>query len=127
MRLLVISLLTILAGTLLLAKFRKEPLGKFFTFISWFFIVTGFILFMGSVGGGIYRMSHRGFPGRHHDGYEMRMNGFEHRMPGRCCGPQDMHRGMHRGNAGCFSPDSTMKCCPEFMNCDSAKIPAQKK
>ena len=45
MHLLAISLLTILAGTLLLAKFRKEMSGKFFAFISWFFIVAGFILF----------------------------------------------------------------------------------
>ena len=38
MRLLAIALFTILAGTLLLAKFRKDMAGKFFAFVSWFLL-----------------------------------------------------------------------------------------
>ena len=49
MHLLPISLLAILAGVLLLAKTRKEALGKFFAFVSWFFVVVGFILFIGVI------------------------------------------------------------------------------
>ena len=82
MHLLAISLLTILAGTLLLAKFRKDMPGKFFAFISWFFIVVGFILFIGFIGGGICRMTHHGFPGQPNCQHEMMMKNCNHEMQG---------------------------------------------
>lgn len=88
MHLLVISLLTILAGTLLLAKTRKEALGKFFAYISWFFIVVGFLLFLGAIAGGIFRMRHHCMPiqqGWHH-GYMMKECPNQ-MMKGRCCSP----------------------------------------
>ena len=143
---LVISLLSILAGTLLLAKFRKDMPGKFFSFISWFFIVVGFILFIGFIAGGICKMKHHGF-GRHHQcRQEMMMKDCNHGMQGgfccpkgmdqgmgsgkpsgmmKCC-PEGMDKGMCSGNQACMSHDSTMKCCPKHMECDSAKMPVQK-
>ena len=81
MHLLVISLLTILAGTLLLAKFRKEVAGKFFAFISWFFIVVGFILFIGFIGGGICRIANDECPWQ---------SGCQHEMMIKKCDPE-MH------------------------------------
>ena len=152
MPLLVISLLSILAGTLLLAKFRKDTLGKFFCFISWFFIVVGFILFIGFISGGICKMKHHGF-GRHHNcQHEMMMKDCNHGMQGgfccpkgmdqeRCsektacmshegmmkCCPEGMDKGMCSGKQACMSQDSTMKCCPKHMEGDSTKMPVQKK
>lgn len=63
MHFIAVSLLTILAGTLLLAKFRKEKQGRFFIFISWFFIVVGFILFVFYGTFSISRITHPGRPG----------------------------------------------------------------
>jgi hypothetical protein len=63
MHFLAVSLLTVLAGTLMLAKFRKEKQGRFFIFISWFFIVVGFILFVFCGIFSISRITHRGRPG----------------------------------------------------------------
>lgn len=127
MRLLIISLLTILAGTLLLAKVRKDMPGKFFAFISWFFIVVGFILFIGFIGGGICRMTHHCCPG--HPGFrqEMMMKQCNHGMPGGFCCPQGMEKGMCPPRPGCMPHDSMMKCCPKHMAWDSAKVPVQKK
>jgi len=127
MHLLAISLLTILAGTLLLAKFRKDMPGKFFAFISWFFIVVGFILFIGFIGGGIYKMSHHGFPCQHNCRYEMMMKDCNHGMHGGFCCPQGMDKGICPGKPGCMSHDSMMKCCPKKMEGDSCKMPVPKK
>jgi hypothetical protein len=121
MHLLAISLLSILAGTLLLAKFRKEMAGKFFTFISWFFIVVGFILFIGFVGGGICKMAHHGCPGQHNCQDEIMMKDCNHGMQGDFCCPKGMDNGMCSKRPGCMSNDSTMKCCPKHMVCDSTK------
>jgi hypothetical protein len=123
MRLLVISLLTILAGTLLLAKFRKDMIGKVFVYISWFFIVVGFVLFIGFLGGGIVRVAHHGFHGPYNR-CEMMMKGPGPGMHGRWCGPQCMDKEM-RGPC-CMSHDSAMKCCTKHMG-DSAKMMAPKK
>jgi hypothetical protein len=127
MHLLPISLLTILAGTLLLAKFKKEMPGKFFNYIAWFFVVVGFILFIGFIGGGIFRMTHRGCPGPMGFRHEMMMKkcgpGMHH--PG-CCMP-GMERGMCTGKPGCMPHDSMMKCCPKHMMGDSVKMAAPKK
>jgi hypothetical protein len=123
MHLLPISLLAILAGTLLLAKFRKEMAGKFFAFISWFFIVVGFILFIGFIGGGIYRMTHHGFPGHHNCRYEMMMKKCNHEMHGGFCCPEGMDKKMCWREQGCMSHDSMMKCCPGHMECDSTETP----
>jgi|WetSurMetagenome_2_1015567.scaffolds.fasta_scaffold29670_4 hypothetical protein len=128
MHLLAISLLTILAGTLLLAKFKKELPGKFFAFIAWFFIVVGFILFIGFIGGGICRMSHHGLPCQNNCQQEMMMKGGPHGMPGGPCCPEGMmNKGMCMGKPGCMPHDSMMKCCPKHMVCDSTKMPATKK
>jgi hypothetical protein len=141
MHLLAISLLTILAGTLLLAKFRKDTPGKFFTYISWFFIVVGFILFIGAIGGGICKMTHHGFGGRHDCRQEMMMKDYDHGMPGCCYCPKGMDNEMCCKKQGSISQDSTMegcskhmegrpehmmKGCPGHMERDSTKMPAQK-
>jgi len=138
MPLLAISLLTILAGTLLLAKFRKEMMGKLFICISWFFIVTGFILFFGFVAIGICRITQHGFPGQPNFQQEMMMKNFHPGMHGGFCCPPGMDKGvpccppgmdqrMCPGRPGCIMRDSTMKCCPGHTKCDSVKMPAQKK
>ena len=126
MHLLAISLLTILAGTLLLAKFRKEMPGKFFSFISWFFIVAGFILFIGFIGGGICKMTHHCFTGQPNCQHEMMMKNCNHGMQGNVCCPQGMDKGMCSPKACCMPHDSTMKGCPRHMEVDSAKIQGPK-
>jgi hypothetical protein len=126
MHLLAISLLTILAGTLLLAKFRKETPGKIFAFISWFFIIAGFLLFIGSIAGGICRMSHHGCAGQQNCRNEMMMKDCNHGMQRGMCCPQGMNKGMCSKKPGCMSNDSTMKCCPGQMKSDSAKMPVSK-
>ena len=152
MHLLAISLLTILAGTLLLAKFKKDMPGKFFAFIPWFFIVVGFILFIGFIAGGICKIKHHGFGRDRNCHHEMMMKDCNHGMQGGFCSPKGMNRYMCSGKPGCMlhermmkccpegmdkgmcsgkpdckSNDSTMKCCPKHMVCDSAKLPVQKK
>ena len=127
MHFLPISLLTILAGTLLLAKFKKETPGKFFAFISWFFIVVGFILFIGFIGGAICRMTHHGCPGHPGCQHEMVMKDCSHSMHEGFCCPPGMDKGKCSENTGCMRHDSTMKCCSKHMACDSAGMPVQKK
>jgi len=125
MRLLAIALLTILVGTLLLAKFRKDMMGKFFSFISWFFIVVGFLLFIGFIAGGIVRMTHHGFQGPQNR-CEMMMNRPGHEMHHWFCCPPGMDKGMK--GPGCMAHDSTMKYCQKRMAPDSVKrmIPPKK-
>jgi len=124
MPLLAISLLAILAGTLLLAKFKKEPLGKFFAFISWFFIVAGFLLFIGFIAGGICKMSHQCCKAKTECRQEMMMKkcgpGMMH---GACC-PEGMHRGMCAKMPGCCMPHDSvmMKGCPKHMKGDSVNV-----
>jgi len=127
MHLLAISLLTILAGTLLLAKFKKDMAGKFFTWVSWFFIVVGFILFIGFIGGGICRMTHHGCPLHQNCQNEMMMKGCNPGMHAGFCCPQGMEKGMCSKGPGCMSQDSMMKCCPKHMAGDSTKMPVMKK
>jgi hypothetical protein len=127
MHLLAISLLTILAGTLLLAKSRKDMPGKFFAFISWFFIIVGFILFIGFIGGGICKMTHHGLTGQHNCQHEMMMKDCNHSMQGGFCCPKGMDKGMCSRRPVCMSHDSTMKCCAKHMGGDSAKMPVPKK
>ena len=115
MHLLAISLLSILAGTLLLAKFRKDMPGKFFAFISWFFIVVGFILFLGCIAVGICRLTHHGFAGQPGYRHEMMMKDWDNGMKGCCCYPEGMDMGMCCKKAGCMMHDSTMKNCPKYM------------
>jgi hypothetical protein len=133
MHLLAVSLLSILAGTLLLAKFRKEAMGKFFVFISWFFIVVGFVLFIGFIGGGICRLTHHEGFGPPCCKHEM-MQKCDHRMPGSCT---PMGKGMCPPRPGCccccpppaggMPTDSMMKCCPEHMRHDTVKMPQGRK
>ena len=128
MHLLVISLLTILAGTLLLAKFKKEMAGKFFTWISWFFIVVGFILFLGFIGREIDMMKHHGPDGQPFGRHEMMMMNRHHGMWGHFGCGQGMDQRMCPHGPGCMMRDSMMKCCPKRMQCDSAtKMPVPKK
>jgi hypothetical protein len=126
MHLLLISLLTILTGTLLLAKFKKEMPGKFFTFIAWFFVVTGFILFIGFIGGGICRVAHHGMPCHNNCQHEMMMKECMPGMHGPCC-TMGMDKRMCGGKPGCMPHDSLMKCCAKHMPVDSVKMPVQKK
>lgn len=137
MHLLAISLLSILAGTLLLAKFRKENPGKFFALISWFFIAVGFILFIGFVAGGICKMKHHVCDDKSGCRQEMMMKDCNHGMQGRFCCPQGMDKGnsccppgMCKGmcvkKPGCMPHDSMMKCCPKHVEADSAKTTAPK-
>jgi len=131
MHLLAIALLTILAGTLLLAKFRKEAAGKIFTLISWFFIVVGFILFIGFIGGGICRMAHHhGCCGPDRCHHEMMMKECcGSGMQGGFCCPPGMDKEKCCKMQGCMMKDSTMKCCTKGMKCDSSKkvVPPPKK
>ncbi len=118
MPLLVISLLTILAGALLLSKFKKEMQGKCLMWIAYFFIIVGFLLFIGFIAGGICKLKHHGF--KHHGfRYEMMGKGhghghfgMMHREPG-CCPPEMMHKGMDCCPEGMIQKG--MDCCPEGM------------
>ena len=127
MHFLAVSLLAILAGTLLLAKFKKEPMGKFFSFISWFFIVTGFILFIGFMTGGIMKMTGHSSADRYGIRNEMMMRECDPGMHHSACCRPGMDKGMWSMKPGCMPGDSTMKCCRKHMAGDSAKMPVQKK
>ncbi len=127
MHLLAISLLTILAGTLLLAKFKKEMPGKCFAFISWFFIVVGFILFIGFIGGAICKMKHHCSTDQKNCQHEMMMKNCKPGMRGDLCCPQGMDKEMCSKKARRMSSDSTMKGCPKHMAGDSTKISPTKK
>lgn len=98
MELLPISLLAILAGTLLLAKTRKEELGKFFAFVSWFFVVVGFILFIGV----ICKETNKGSK--------------------QCCSVE-MRKGCREKKDNGATSDSTMKSCTKHD--DVSKAPAK--
>ena len=130
MHLLVISLLAILAGTLFLAKLKKEPLGKFFTFIAWFFVVVGFLLFIGFIGGGICKMTHCYKSGHSEYRQEMMMNDFHQGIgmgmhEGIGCS-QGMCKGSCNNMEKCMKNDSTMKCCAGHHQMDTAKMPVPK-
>jgi hypothetical protein len=133
MFLLLISLLSILAGTLLLLKTKKEELGKFFAFISWFFIVVGFMLFIGFIAGGINVLAHGGRPG--HPGFRremmmrhpavrphMMMRPVHHGMDVKECCPGAMGKACCMKKGECMKNDSAMKCCPMHMQGDSTKM-----
>jgi hypothetical protein len=124
MHILALSLLAILAGTLLLAKTKKEELGKFFSYISWFFLVVGFLLFAGSIAGGICKMKHGCILGHPGCQKEMMMKDCRQGMGkhgGAGC-PAGMCKGAIGNKACCMKNDSTMKACPKHMQGDSAKI-----
>jgi hypothetical protein len=132
MPILVISLLTILAGTLLLAKFKKESAGKIFSYISWFFIIVGFLLFIGFIHGGIVRIIHHECPvgGNFHK--EMMIKKCGPGMPGmkeECC-PEGMgmrmHGGMCTGFRGCMKHDSLKVCCEKIIKGDSVTVIVKK-
>ena len=110
MHFLLISLLAILAGTLLLIKTKKEALGKFFACISWFFIVVGFVLFLCFIGGSIYRLSHGGRPGGPGFRHEMMMKARPHMMMKAKCCPGGMV-----GTGCCEGGMVKGKCCPDGM------------
>jgi hypothetical protein len=127
MHFLAVSLLAILAGTLLLAKTKKEELGKFFTYISWFFVVVGFILFVGFIAGGICKMSHCGKQCNTECSHGMMMKdckGGGH--DGMSC-PPGMCKGSCEDMSKCMKDDSLKECCPGHKECDSTKMPVPKK
>ena len=122
MHLLAISLLAILAGTLLLAKIRKEELGKFFAFVSWFFIVVGFFLFIGFIAGGICKMTHCCKTGQFDCRQEMMMKDCNHGMyNGTCCSP-GMCKGACEKRGNCMQHDSIMKSCSGHPAGDTSKM-----
>jgi len=124
MHLLPISLIAILAGTLLLAKTRKEELGKFFAFVSWFFIVVGFILFIGVIC--IETNGHKS--GHPCCKQEMMMKGCGHGAhEGICCPPPgSLCKGPGEKKENCMKNDSIMKSCPRHAAGDNPKIPSPK-
>ena len=124
MHLLPISLLAILAGTLLLAKTRKEELGKIFAFVSWFFIVVGFVLFIGVIC--IEANGHKS--GHPCCKQEMMMKGG---CPGMhdhmgCPPPAGMCKGPGEKKENCMKNDSIMKTCPKHSAVDNSKMPGAK-
>jgi hypothetical protein len=122
MHILAVSLLALLAGTLLLAKIKKEELGKFFTYISWFFIVVGFLLFIGFVAGGICKMSHCCKSGKAECCQEMMMKDCGPGMhAGGCCSP-DMGKGSCDEKGNCMHHDSIKKCCSEQKEVDTLTV-----
>lgn len=126
MHLLAVSLLAILAGTLLLAKTKKEELGKFFTYISWFFVVVGFILFIGFIAGGICKMSHCCKAGKSECSQEMIIKDYHPGMrDGGCC-QSGMSKGCNEQKENCMQHDSAMKCCPGHSKADTSKMPCPK-
>jgi hypothetical protein len=122
MHILVVSLLTILAGTLLLAKTKKEALGKFFTYVSWFFVGVGCLLFIASICFGICRMRHGCNMGQGGCRQEMMMRNHQGMLPGSCCSP-DKFQG---GKANCMSHDSMMKHGSMKSSMDTVKMAAPK-
>lgn len=120
MHLLPISLLAILAGVLLLAKTRKEALGKFFTFVSWFFVVVGFILFIGV----ICKMTN-GYKTGHPCCQQEMTQQCPHGMhQGMCC-PSGMQKEGCDKKDHCAKSDSTMKSCPKTACEDKSKMPSK--
>lgn len=126
MHLLAISLLTILAGTLLLIKSNKDALGKFFAFISWFFIVVGFLLFAGFIAGGICKLSHHCKAGQPGCSREMMMKDCHMGMQNGMCCPPGMNEGCSEKMENCMKHDSAMKCCPGHREGDTTKMQCNK-
>jgi hypothetical protein len=120
MHLLAISLLTILAGTLLLAKIKKDELGKFFTYVSWFFIVVGFILFIGFIARGICYMNHGCITGHSDCRQEMMMKECNHGMHNCICCPPGTGTCVKKDK--CMQHDSIMKFCPGHHEGDTSKM-----
>jgi hypothetical protein len=122
MHLLLISLLSILAGTLLLSKFKKEEAGRFFRLISWFFIVVGFLLFIGFAAGAVCKCSHHGKCGMGTYHKEVMIKGLHHGdMDKSCCSP-GCCKGM-KSEACCPSGGGKEKCAPK-EGCRSHRMPA---
>ncbi len=100
---LLISLLAILAGTLLLAKTRKEELGKLFAYISWFFLVVGFVLFIGVICKTVNRC--------HSEGQCCRQEMSRECGPAMHGCPASVCKGDSEKKGECMKNDSTMKSC----------------
>jgi hypothetical protein len=119
-----VALLVVLAGTLLLAKSKKEELGKFFISISWFFLVVGFLLFIGSIAGGICKMKHHCMSGESGCQKEIMIKEFHGGMNNSSCCPADMCKKHCEGKECCMKHDSIIKSCPDHMKMegDSGKM-----
>jgi hypothetical protein len=110
MHLLPVSLLAILVGTLLLAKTRKEELGKLFAVISWFFLVVGFVLFIGVICRTVNRCHSEGSSCRQ----EMMMRECcpaMHGCPAMQGCPASLCSGDSDKKGECLKNDSTTKSC----------------
>lgn len=83
MLILVIGLTIIMAGTLLLIKVRKEGLGKFFSFVSWFNIILGFLMMICFLAGSICKMKNHCKEGK--QGCEQRMMNHCGKGMDKCC------------------------------------------
>ena len=143
MHLLILALVVIMAGTLLLAKVKKEGLGKFFKFISWFNIILGFLMFIHFIAGGACKMAHHCCKDKQGCNKEMKMNQCGKEMKGSCCftgrfGDMDDDDGNCRVICVMMNKDmcgDTMKmdgCMPKpgCMNkpgCDTSKACCHKK
>ena len=133
MHLLPISLLAILAGTLLLAKTKKEELGKFFTIVSWFFVVVGFILFIGVICVETNKGCHsccqqemiKSCPHGVHQGMCCPVHGMgcsPAMHEGKCCSAEKQ-KGCGEKKDNCAKSDSTMTPCTKHT--DDSKAPAK--
>ena len=117
-------LLVLIAGTLLLAKTRKDNLGGIFCFVSWFVIVSSFALIVFAISAHICKrmMCHkmcneRGFMpgpggmmmGRGHDGC---CAGWDGKEMGMCCKDKEKMgcEGKDMNKMGCGGEMGKMKC-----------------
>jgi ABC-type lipoprotein release transport system permease subunit len=90
-----LALLALTAGMFLLAKTRKENLGKFFKAISYFIIIASFLIMCLTLIGGFTRMlMHRMHHMENHERM-MPMQHYMHDMRGRFS-PHEEMRGMNR-------------------------------
>lgn len=128
MHFLAISLLAILAGTLLLIKIKKDQLGRFFSWIAWFFVVVGFLLFAGFIAGGVCKLSHCCKTGNTECGSGM-MKENPHMMNNELCCPPEKANGFCGPSTkscgprpACMHQDSTMKACMKRTMGDTAKM-----
>jgi hypothetical protein len=110
-----ITLFALMAGMLLLAKTKKEGLGKFFSWISYIVIVISFLLLLCQLTHGIMRMTCcRSMQGNC-------MMDKESACPVGRCGPHGgnmmMHHGWMRGDAQCMEEMRECKIHGDSASC----------
>jgi hypothetical protein len=105
-----------------LAKTKKEELGKFFTYISWFFLTVGFLVSIGFIAGGICKLSHGCLPGKSECRQENMMKDHHHGMNEGNCYDAGMGNGSCEKKENCSKHDSTMKCSSGCTMADTSKM-----